>query len=300
MVISTQSIWSSATCSAARGAAANWRSAASLTPWTVVSRDWRSWCGDLVAPAQRSIAGASCASDNSCPGFGEPGPATPLRASSQGLNATVAERAVRRPNADLDALFLLTCIHIPTRYRMLESIRLAPSPSPLMAQLATRSPVIKPVDGMLLDVLAAAQRRGPRTPASKASTSASVAPGYRRGIRTRCRPLACPRISVVKASAGTRLLRRTTDERARSRSDVVIRRFRLQGSRQLPAWNDAVVDLSPDPPSGSRQAEHLALHIIRRRGLIVLVMRATRFFDGKSGCELDRLLSFSTPPPRCG
>ena len=40
-------------------------------------------------------------------------------------------------------------------------------------------------------------------------------------------------------------------------------------------------------------------HIIRRRGLIVLVMRATRFFDGKSGCELDRLLSFSTPP-RCG
>jgi len=25
------------------------------------------------------------------------------------------ERAVRRPNADLDALFLLTCIHIPTR-----------------------------------------------------------------------------------------------------------------------------------------------------------------------------------------
>jgi hypothetical protein len=61
-----------------------------LTPWTVVSRDWRSWCGDRVAPAQRSIAGASCASDDSCPGFGEPGPATPLRASSQGLNATVA------------------------------------------------------------------------------------------------------------------------------------------------------------------------------------------------------------------
>jgi hypothetical protein len=54
--------------------------------------------------------------------------------------------------------------------------------------------------------------------------------------------------------------------------------------------------LAPDPPTGWHQAEHLGLHIIRRRGLIVLVMRATRFFDGKSGCELDRLLSFSTRP----
>lgn len=210
------------------------------------------------------------------------------------------ERAVRRPNADLDALFLLTCIHIPTR-------------SPDAGKHPACS-IAEPSNGSARHSIARHQAgrwhapRRARCRPEKRAKNARIEGQHLGFRRTRLSswnqdplPAPCvPRISVVKASAGTRLLRRTTDERARSRSDVVIRRFRLQGSRQLPAWNDAVVDLSPDPPSGWRQAEHLGLHIIRRRGLIVLVMRATRFFDGKSGCELDRLLSFSTPPPRCG